>query len=258
MRYLKYRLRTKLLHLLGRPIPAEFADDDFDWRAYSTHYAEELKEMEQDYLMRLAPEDYLFAEGILTRQSSARPLHPNHRLLYETLLQLAPQSAMEIGCGAGDHLYNLSLLAPKIYLSGVDRSQDQLTFLKRRSPNLKAAVTQLDITRPLPKPPPGADVSYTQAVIMHIKTEDHHLTALSNMFQIATKQVVLLENWRHHLFLDDIRRLHAQGRIPWKELHFYFRRAPEMGNRPHLMVISATPLDYEPLTDYNALLSESS
>lgn len=77
MRYLKYRLRTKLLHLLGRPIPAEFADDDFDWRAYSTHYAEELKEMEQGYLTRLAPEDYLFAEGILTRQSSARGSLPH-------------------------------------------------------------------------------------------------------------------------------------------------------------------------------------
>ncbi len=75
------------------------------------------------------------------------------------------------------------------------------------------------------------------------------------MFQRAAKQVVLLENWQAHLFLDDIRQLHEQGRIPWKELHFYFRRAPEWDNRPHLMVISATPLDYEPLTDYGVLLS---
>lgn len=256
MSYHKYWQRVKFLNLLGQSIPTEFAGDDFDWRVYSTHYAEELKEMEQDYVTRLAPQDYVLTGSSLTRGASARPLHPNHRLLYETLLQLTPQSVMEMGCGAGDHLYNMNCLAPEIRLLGGDRSRSQLNFLKRRSPDLKASVSQIDITQPLPKSLPQVDISYTQAVIMHIKTDDHHLTALSNMFQLATKQVVLLENWKAHLFMDDIRQLHEQRRIPWQNLHFYFRRAPEMGNRPHLMVISAIPLDYEPLEDYDLLLSE--
>jgi SAM-dependent methyltransferase len=255
MQYLKYRIRTKLLRLFGPTKPAEFAGDDFDWRAYSAHYAEELTEVEQDHTTRLSPQDYMFAEGRLTQQSSALPLHPNHRLLYETLLQLRPASVLEMGCGGGDHLYNLGVLAPPIRAAGVDRSPEQLALLKRRSPNLSAAVSVADIMRPLPDALPPVDIAYTQAVIMHIQTGDLHLTALANAFQAATKQVVLMENWQRHPFLSDIRGLHAQGRIPWETPHFYFRRAPEMGGKPHLMVVSATPLDYEPLADYDALLS---
>jgi SAM-dependent methyltransferase len=255
MKYLKYRLRTKWLHLFGQSSAAECAGDDFDWRAYSTHYAEELKEVEKDHTTRLSPQDYRFADGRLTQQSSILPLHPNHRLLYETLLQLQPASVLELGCGGGDHLYNLSILAPQIQVAGVDRSIEQLTLLERRSPGLRAVVSQADITCPLPASLSPVDIAYTQAVIMHIQTGEHHLTALANLFEIATKQVVMIENWERHPFLEDIRRLHAQGRIPWKSLHFYFRRAPEFGDKPHLMVISAVPLDYEPLEDYNALFS---
>ncbi len=150
MRYIKYHLRTKLLRLLGWPKPAEFGGDDFDWRAYSAHYAEEMTEMEQAHSSRLKPGDYIFAEGCLTQQSSALPLHPNHRLLYETLLQLKPRSVMEMGCGAGDHLSNMSLLTPGLVVYGVDRSEEQLQFLRRRSPALTPVVTEADITRPLP------------------------------------------------------------------------------------------------------------
>ena len=229
--------------------------DDFDWRAYSAHYADELKLVEEDHTTRLSPQDYAFADGRLTQSSSVLPLHPNCRLLYETLLQLKPATVLEVGCGAGDHLHNLAVLAPQIRAAGVDRSGEQLRMLKRRSPGLKAPVSVVDITRPLPASLAAADIAYTQAVIMHINTGDNHLDALCNMFQLATKQVVLLENWSRHPFLEDIRRLHAQGRIAWKELHFYFRRALELGDRPHLMVISPTPLDYEPLEDYAVMLT---
>jgi len=257
MRYLRYRIRAKLLRLFGPVKPAEFAGDDFDWRAYSAHYADELTEVERDYTTHLSPGDYLFADGRLTPQSSAKPLHPNHRLLYETLLQPHPADVLEMGCGAGDHLYNLGILAPQVRAAGVDRSQGQLGLLKRRSPGLKATVSEADITRPLPASMPVVDIAFTQAVLMHIQTGDSHLTALCNMFQIAMKQVVLVENWAYHPFLDDIRQLHAQGRIPWKEVHCYFRRALELGDRPHLMIASAAPLNYEPLEDYPLLLSDA-
>lgn len=258
MLYLKYRIRTKLLRLFGPAKPAEFAGDDFDWRAYSTHYADELAEVERDYTTRLSPQDYVVTDdGSLVQKSSKHPLHPNHRLLYETLLQLRPTQVLEIGCGGGDHLYNLSVLAPEICTAGVDRSPEQLDLLKRRSPGLAAAVCVADITRPLPASLPAADIAYTQAVIMHIKTGDAHLDALASMFSAATKQVVMMENWGSHPFLADIRRLHAEGRIPWETSHFYFRRAPELEGKPHLMVVSAAPLDYEPLEDYAVLTSKN-
>lgn len=253
MKYLRYRMQTKWLHLFGPTKPADFAGDDFDWRAYSAHYADELTEVERDHTTRLTPQDYVLADGDLKQQSSALPLHPNHRLLYETLLQLRPASVLEMGCGGGDHLYNLGVLAPQIRVAGVDRSPEQLALLKRRSPDLSAAVSVADITRPLPASLPPVDIAYTQAVLMHIQTGDLHLAALANAFQVAAKQVVLMENWQRHPFLSDIRGLHAQGRIPWETLHFYFRRAPELGGKPHVMVVSATPLGYEPLEDYDAL-----
>ena len=256
MQYLKYRIRTKLLQLFGPPKPAEFAGDDFDWRAYSAHYADELLEVERDYTTRLSPQDYVLTDdGSLVQQSAKPPLHPNHRLLYETLLQLRPSQVLELGCGGGDHLYNLSVLAPEIRAAGVDRSPEQLALLKRRSPGLAASVSVADITRPLPASLPAADIAYTQAVIMHIKTGDAHLDALSNLFGAASKQVVLLENWGCHFFVADIKRLHAAGRIPWETLYFYFRRAPELGDKPHLLVVSAAPLDYEPLEDDAVLMS---
>lgn len=45
---MRYRIRTRRLYLFGPTKPAGFAGDDFDWRAYSAHYADELKEVEQE------------------------------------------------------------------------------------------------------------------------------------------------------------------------------------------------------------------
>jgi hypothetical protein len=36
-----------------------------------------------------------------------------------------------------------------------------------------------------------------------------NLVALENLFRTAHKQVVLMENWSRHEFVEDIRRLHA-------------------------------------------------
>jgi len=61
----------------------------------------ELKAIEKQHTLRLAPGDYLLEAGALRARSAKLPLHPNHRLLYETILQLAPGSVMEVGCGGG-------------------------------------------------------------------------------------------------------------------------------------------------------------
>jgi hypothetical protein len=88
---------------------------------------------------------------------------------------------------------------------------------------------------------------------MHIQRGNGHLVALANLFKIATRYVVLMENWSSHNFLGDIQELFKRKMIPWSDLHVYYRVSPEL-NRPHLMVASALPVEYEPLTDYSTLL----
>jgi len=83
---------------------------------------------------------------------------------------------------------------------------------------------------------------------MHIKTGNGHLVGLSNLFKIASKQVLLMENWCSHNFVKDIWFLFNQRMIPWQDLYMYFRRSPERQNKPHLVVASSVPLDYEPLS----------
>jgi trans-aconitate methyltransferase len=241
-------------------------EDDFDWRTYSTKYREEMTEVAKEHTLKLSFGDYIFADGSLSRMRGVLPLHPNHRLLYETILQLHPNSAMEIGCGSGDHLCNLMTLSPYITLYGCDRSAAQIKLARRRSPDLSADLRQADITkrdsiRILPK----VDLCFTQAVIMHIGSHyslfralipyyrRRHLRALGNMFKLAAKHVVLMENWASHNFLTDIKSLHEMRIPPWTKANFYYRISPEYGC-PHLMVVSTESLNYPTLMDYRTLL----
>jgi hypothetical protein len=120
---LLYRIKNKLKRLMtGKKVT-----DDFDWDLYPEHYQGELDRIAQIRLQVLSPQDYIYKDGeLLKNNETPLALHPNHRLLYETVLQLAPSSVMEIGCGGGDHLKNLSLLAPQIKLHGWDLSKERI------------------------------------------------------------------------------------------------------------------------------------
>lgn len=227
--------------------------DDFEWRRYHYHYQAELAEIKKSHTQVLSPGDYAFSGNVLSLQKDILPLHPNHRLLYETILQLTPSSILEVGCGGGDHLYNLQILAPFISLYGRDLSTEQLSFLRRRHPELKADIGLIDITLPFSSLWPVVDLCFTQAVIMHIHTGNGHLVALSNLFKMAIKFVVLMENWRSHNFMESIQNMFDKKMIAWGELFFYYRFSPEL-NKPHLMIVSAVKLDYEPLARYDILL----
>lgn len=246
------RLKEQVKEVRRRGRPSAFGADDFDWRAYSREYRTELAAIERTHATRLDPGAYRYADGAVTHVAGL-PLHPNHRLIYETVLRLRPTSVFEVGCGGGDHLHNLHVLDSSIELHGGDRSEEQLGLLRERSPDLPADVRLLDITLPHSARLPVVDVAYTQAVLMHIQTGNGHLVALSNLFRLARRQVVLMENWTRHPFLADVRRLHANGMLPWPELHAYFRRSPELDGRPHLMVLSAQELPFEPLADDDLL-----
>lgn len=229
-------------------------DDDFNWNTYNEHYRNELENILKTHTEKLSLGDYTFENNILKKQKDILPLHPNHRLLYETIILLNPSKITEFGCGGGDHLYNLNILLPNSKINGLDRADAQLSFSLERSALLKDKIQKYDITMPFSNKLPLVDVSYTQAVLMHIHSGNGHIVALSNLFKVASKQVVLMENWTRHPFLDEIKYLFEQGMIPWESIYFYFRRAPEIQNSPYIMVISSTKLPFEELEDYSQLI----
>ena len=184
-------------------------------------------------------------------------MHPNHRLLYEIILALAPQSVLEFGCGGGDHLHNLSVLLPGVEAYGLDRSESQLAFVRKRHPELGDNVACGNIAEIL-EGVEVADVVYTQAVIMHIQTDDAHLEALGNAFRLAARQVVLVENWTKHDFFGDILRLKTDGCIDWDEVNLYYRKVDEPGEEASAIIASRTVLSDLPVLDrYDRLLSPS-
>jgi hypothetical protein len=245
-------LRKRIKEMLAR----KNVRDDFDWNRYSTEYQEQLEEIARVHTEVLTAGDYVFQNDRLQLRRDILPLHPNHQLLYETVLQMNPSSAMEIGCGSGDHLHNLGLLDPSIDLYGVDRSAEQIRLLHKRHPGIAANVVRMDATV-VQGARTVCDLAFTQAVIMHIQTKTHHLVALENLFRCARRHVVLMENWTRHAFMDDIRGLFEGGRIPWSDLHFHYR-ASETDAATRIMVLSAMDLaDYPTLTDYDTLLAHS-
>ncbi len=224
--------------------------DDYDWRLYHKDYSRQIAEMSGKFTQKLQAEDAHFVDGHLTLRNGLLPLHPNHTALYEAIAELAPNSTFEIGCGGGDHLHNLSVLIPDMKIRGFDRSPDQLKFLKQRSPLLKDKVSVMDATLPPSAEYPTAELVYSQAVIMHIQAGNGHLVALSNMFRMAEKYVVLMENWKRHHFLNDIQMLRDNKMINWKDIHFYIHRYNET---PHLMILSKADLPIETLESYDQL-----
>lgn len=250
---LELKRKSKLVRILEEKL-TDSKYDDFNWNTYTNkHYADQLREIENIHTLKLKEGDYDFADGSLIKRSDVLPLHPNHRLLYETIGLLKPIGVLEVGSGGGDHLFNLKLLLPKLDVFGLDRSEGQIAFAEKRSPNLVGATRKFDATLPLPYNHPMVDLAFTQTVIMHIKTGNGHLVALANLFKVAIKQVVLMENWSQHPFYDDIQHLFDQGIIPWKEIYYYIRRAPELQDIPHLMIVSSEELPLEKLENYEQL-----
>jgi SAM-dependent methyltransferase len=214
---------------IGLIRPQKLDKDMFDWPLYYLHYKGELKEMKKKYLLSLSAGDYEFSDGKLDRKNPAeKPLHNSHRFLYETILMLKPRSIFELGCGTGINLHNLKILSPGARICGIDISDRQLEGLKKSYPDLKEAVKPADATVPFTTLPfDRCDIAYTQAVLMHIHTEDLHLAALANLFKMADKYVILMESERKHRYLDDINKLFSKGMIDWDNHYFYNRIDPE-------------------------------
>ena len=226
--------------------------DDYEWDFYADLIREGIKDASSQNTHIIGPGDYVFQDGRLELDSDILPINPNYQIIYETILQLQPKSIMDIGCGFGDSLHNIHILYPEGQLFGIDISPGVLKALRERHPTLNAKVQQCSIKMPpaqldLPK----VDLAYTNAVIMHIRVD--HLNALTNLFQIATTQVLLMENWKRHEFMADIQSLYDQKKLPWEGLYFHYRESHVL-KKPHLMIVSPHRLpQYPVLTDYGLL-----
>ncbi len=249
--YAKYYIRRKIKRIFSRN------KDDFYWDIYTYHYRGEMESLAKNHTLLLRENDYYFSsDGHLSqRNMTIKPLHPNWRILYETILQLSPSSVLEAGCGNGMNLFNLKVLSPQLRLYGLDRSVKQIEYLREFTPDLDAEIRQIDLTghysNGLLSHP--VDICYTQAVIMHIKDGNNHLKAMTNMFNCAVKQVILLENWKHHQLMDDIKQLHNDGEIKWDKINFYYRYSNEY-QKPHVMICSPVTLNYPVLENYDILV----
>ncbi|WP_243614334.1 class I SAM-dependent methyltransferase [Shimia aestuarii] len=201
----------------------KFYDDDFDWDNYTADsYERRVKgDIETKHHANAGQDElsYDTVTGKVTVRSGS--LHANHLLILEAIGQLQPDSVHEVGCGGGDHVAHADKLYPSIRVTGSDRGASQLDLAKRRHPDLEGKLGLQDITMPFSSQWPQAELVYSQAVLMHIHTAVSHLVGLSNMTRMASKYVLLMENYQCHNFIGDIQALWNGGHIPWESLNIH-------------------------------------
>lgn len=242
----------KLSKLNKIELDPEEGYDDYDWNNYHKDYAKQILQISKKQTQKLNIDDFELKKGKLIFKKDLLPMHKNHICLYEVIGILRPRNIIEIGCGGGDHLHNIGLIYPDLKKQGFDRSSNQLNFLSERSPHIRQYVSNLDITMPPMREFPEADVVYSQAVIMHIQSGNSHMVALANMFRMAKKAVVLMENFKRHNFFKDIELLFKKGMIPWDNLYFYVYR---FDNKPNILIVSSYENDLEKMENYEDLIS---
>jgi SAM-dependent methyltransferase len=224
--------------------------DGVNWKSYNSHYLQELKITEKTNTLLVKPtEIYFNDEEIRYTSTEVKPLLVSHELLYETILSLHPESVLEIGCGAGDHLANLQSLSPSLKCIGADLLVGQLESLNTRHMNNNFDLLLADVTNkncPLPK----AELVFTHAVLMHIsEKETRFQNALENVFNSAEKHIVLMENWTQHDFFKAANRC-IESSPGWR---LYFDKLGR-DNETRIMIISKLDLPkFKVLSDYGDL-----
>jgi SAM-dependent methyltransferase len=190
--------------------------DDYNWETYTSDYSEMLKaKFDLLHTQRLRDAAWRLESGKILLSPGDKPLHVNHRLLYELVIKHAPARVLEFGCGGGDHLSNIRQLLPGCALMGIDRSPSQIELLKARNPDLLEQGVSLriaDLTRQasLAHLRGSADLVYSQAVLMHIHGRGRPARFVSNMVCASRQHVILIENSRRHNYVHLLRS--ASGR----------------------------------------------
>lgn len=228
--------------------------DDFNWDSYSRHYSEELKSIERSTRLVINSEDIIKVErGKIALREISQVLLPSHHALYEAITWFEAKSVFEAGFGGGDHLANLSTINGGLTLSGVDRLPSQLEILQERHPGLQGDFIVGDLTAPLTGEfPLGNEIVYSHAVLMHISERNGRFqTAINNVVRLASRAVVLVENWSQHDFLKALSAaLDSAKKESWK---IYIHESSSFpGN--YALVACDEDLPLIPIDHYDQLL----
>ena len=247
LKYAYYRVSSQITFVGKRYI------DGVDWKKYNKHYSEELKIIEKVNTLLITAQDFEVVAGKVNLMNPNQlPLHPNHQLLYETILKLHPSSILEVGCGGGDHLVNLKTLIPELEVYGIDLLDKQIEFLNNRHPKNDFKLKAEDISKNRVIFP-SVDVIYTQAVLMHITEKDlRFYNAMENLLNSSAKHLILMENWSQHNFFETVKQITSSNK--WK-MYFNFLEGNE---KTRLMIISKDEqLSFQPLLGYTQLLLDN-
>lgn len=186
-------IETAFLKKLSHKIARMLRGDDYNWSHYPEHYRQEMALSREKWTHHFV--DYSYENGAIIPKGTAKPLHPNHQVLYQQFIDLGPASVLEVGCGWGYQLVMANRLAGAEPW-GFDISKEQVKHSISDWPVLQDRLKVWDATRQFSG---GAELVYSHAVIMHL-SEKRARTALSNMVNAAERWVLLIENWASHDF----------------------------------------------------------
>ena len=216
--------------------------DDFNWSRYHLHYKEELASISKTAQLDLGQADFKLVNGKLVLSEPINFL-ASHHTLYEAISQFAPNSILEVGCGGGDHLSNLSRIFPRADFRGIDLSKEQIDFAVRRHPELKGGLSLKDISRPINTVGLKSDIVYSHAVLMHISERNGRFkTALHQMLELANVGVVLVENWTQHDFLSAAKEL-TEELESWKEARIGYHESSKFPGVLAMVISKDTAFD---------------
>ena len=92
--------------------------DEFSWDKYHNEYAAQILEMKKDLDLFITEIGGINDNGLIFKDN----LHNNWKDLYNLIYQLNPKNIYEVGCGSGQHLYNIHTILPDCELYGCDIS----------------------------------------------------------------------------------------------------------------------------------------
>jgi len=183
-------------------------EDDYDWGRYPSLYNQKLVDLENTYTLVLSDENHVYVDNELYIEKGCLQIHPQHKLLYEMILKLAPKDLHEIGCGRGNHLSNISMLSNgKIQVYGSDISEEQIVSLKTDHLSLIPFVGCVDIVK---NSVPPVDCIVSSAVLMHL-SDVNCGKAILNICMSARKTIVLQENFQRRNYETFFKRIQPPG-----------------------------------------------
>jgi len=183
-------------------------EDDYNWGLYPRQYSHQLMDILKDFTLVLTSDNYEMIDGQIYIKEGFSPIHLQHKLLYETIIDLSPEDVHEVGCGRGNHLVNINTLANgAIKTYGSDISKKQLKDLQVDHPQLAGDVNQVDIVK---NPVMPCDIVFTQAVLTHL-SDSNLEKAIINISISAKRTILIMENFKRRDYKTIFKRINPMG-----------------------------------------------